>query len=74
MTEKLIINVRREGYGTDQISETMTVGELIDLLSDYDPETPVYLGNDNRGGYWYTYGGIRDYDLCEVNDDDESEE
>lgn len=44
----------REGYGIDQIKKTMTVGELIDFLSEYDEDTPVYLSFDNG----YTYGGI----------------
>lgn len=52
--EKLIYNTFREGYGIDQIHRTMTVGELISFLSDYDEDTPVYLSFDNG----YTYGGI----------------
>lgn len=52
--EKLIYSTFREGYGTDQIRRTMTVGELIDFLSQYDEDTPVYLSFDNG----YTYGGI----------------
>lgn len=51
---KLILNTMREGYGTDQIKQTMTAGELISFLKDYDEDTPVYLAFDNR----YTYGGI----------------
>ena len=52
--KKLTYSTFREGYGTDQISRTMTVGELIDFLSQYDEDTPVYLSFDNG----YTYGGI----------------
>ena len=52
--ERLILDTFREGYGTDQVKKTMTVGELIAFLSDYDEDAPVYLGFDNR----YTYGGI----------------
>lgn len=52
--ERIILDTVREGYGTDQIRRTMTVGELIAFLEDYDEDTPVYLGFDNR----YTYGGI----------------
>lgn len=44
----------REGYGTDQVRKTMTVGELIAFLEDYDEDTPIYLSFDNG----YTYGGI----------------
>lgn len=54
--EKLILHTSREGYGTDQIRRTMTVGELLGFLSDYDEDMPIYLAFDNR----YTYGGIRE--------------
>lgn len=52
--EKLIYSTFRAGYGIDQIKKTMTVGELMDFLSNYDEETPIYLSFDNG----YTYGGI----------------
>ena len=52
--EKLIYSTFREGYGVDQISRTMTVGELISFLEDYDENTPIYLSFDNG----YTYGVI----------------
>lgn len=68
--KKLIYSTFREGYGTDQIRETMTVGELIDFLSQYDEDTPVYLSFDNG----YTYGGITEgrfeEDYGEDNDDE----
>lgn len=41
--EKLLYQTFREGYGIDQVRRTMTVGELIDFLSDYDEDTPIYL-------------------------------
>lgn len=52
--ERLIYNTFREGYGIDQVRKTMTVGDLIAFLEDYDEDTPVYLSFDNG----YTYGGI----------------
>lgn len=52
--KRLIYSTFREGYGTDQVRKTMTVGELIAFLEDYDENTPIYLGFDNS----YTYGGI----------------
>lgn len=51
---EIIIDTMRDGYGTDQVRRTMTVGELIACLEQFDENTPVYLGFDNR----YTYGGI----------------
>ena len=50
----LIYETFREGYGLDQIRRTMTVGELISFLSDFEEDTPVYLSFDNG----YTYGGV----------------
>lgn len=49
--EKLLFQTRREGYGIDQIHRTMAAGELIDFLTQYDEDTPVYLSFDN--GYTY---------------------
>lgn len=76
MKEHLILSTKREGYGTDQCGETLTVGELIELLQDYDEDMKVYLGNDYRGSYWYTYGSITEDDFyCESDEpDDEDDE
>ena len=55
MNEAVIFNNFKSGYAPEQINQTMTVGELIDFLSEnYDEETPIYISNDNG----YTYGGI----------------
>ena len=70
----VIINARREGYGTDQIRRTMTVGELISVLEQFDEETPVHIGNDRKDYGWYTYGGINEWDVSETEDDEEDEE
>ena len=45
--KKLICSTFREGYGIDQIRRTMTAGELINFLAQYDEDTPVYLSFDN---------------------------
>lgn len=62
----IIIRTSRTGYGIDQVRRTVTVGELIDILSQYDEESKVYLSFDNG----YTYGGIieRDFDEEEVEE------
>lgn len=67
---KLIYNTFREGYGLGQIHRTMTVGELISFLSDYDEDTPVYLSFDNG----YTYGGITEGQFEEDYGEDDSDE
>ncbi len=71
---KLFFDARREGHSPDQICSTMTAGELMDFLSQYDEDTPIYTTHDNR----YTYGGIREDMFSEVysdeNDNDEEDE
>ena len=69
----IIINANREGYGIDQIKNTMTVGELIDELMGYDPETPIYIGNDRRDYGWYTYGSITMRDIETDNGEDDED-
>ena len=64
---KLYIEGRREAYGTDQINRTMTVGELIEYLEQFDEDTKIYLCND--GGY--TYGSITESSFEEVEDEEE---
>lgn len=60
---KIIINARRQGYATDQISHTMTVGQLIDFLQYFDEDAEIYLGHDMQSYGWYTYGGIDQADF-----------
>ena len=52
--QKILLETNRSGYSTDQIGNTLTVGELIGMLQDFDEDSPVYFSND--GGY--TYGGL----------------
>lgn len=71
MNERIIINTVRSGYAIDQIRNTMTVGKLIDFLSDYNEDVPVYLSFDNG----YTYGGINERSIeAEYNNDEEEAE
>ena len=72
----IIMNTRRNGYAPNQCGRTMTVGELIELLQQFDPEEKVYTAHDNR----YTYGSVREMDIDtffeeeEEEDEDEDEE
>lgn len=60
MSKKILfIEGRREGYGIDQIDETITAGELIEVLSRLPEDTKIYLDNDNG----YTYGSITDWSM-----------
>ena len=72
MTRYLMIEGRREGYGPDQLHSTMTVGELMAYLEQFDEDTPVILNNDSG----YTYGSISwdSFEEAEFNDDGEREE
>ena len=55
--KKLVLNAEREAYAIDQIRHTMTTGELIRLLEEYDEDTPIYLSHDNG----YTYGAVLEH-------------
>lgn len=66
---KLVYNTFREAYGLEDVRRTMTVGELVAHLQEYDPDTPVCLSFDDG----YTYGGITE-SRFEENFDDESDE
>lgn len=62
MMNFLRISTHRTGYAPDQCHDTLTVGELIELLSQFPDDEPVYFSND-RG---YTYGEITEDDLDEA--------
>ena len=54
MANIITIEGRRECYAPNQIAHTMTVGELIDYLRQFDDDYLVMIDNDNG----YTYGSI----------------
>lgn len=64
----LYIEGRRNGYDPDQCGETMTVSEMIEFLSQFDGDLPIYLNNDSG----YTFGNIDEYSFseCELDDSD----
>ena len=64
---KLFIEGRREGYATDQIGRTMTVGELIEFLEQFDEDAEIFLNNDNG----YTFGSITESSFEESFEDEE---
>ena len=67
--KRATINAHREGYAPDQIASTMTVGELIEFLNNFDEDEKVYLSHDNG----YTYGGITASRFEEVEEETENE-
>lgn len=63
----ITLETKREGYSPDQCGSTMTVGELIQYLSQFDEDAKIYYSNDNG----YTYGSIKDYQIKEEYEDEE---
>lgn len=67
--EYIALNTNRTAYTPMDIYKmgTLTIGELIDELSQYDESTPVMFCNDEG----YTYGFISD-STVELYDCDEN--
>lgn len=58
--KSLIYSTFREGYGPDQVRRTMTVGELIAFLEDYDEDTPALSQLRQRLHLrWHYRGALR---------------
>lgn len=70
MKNYLTIETHRDGYSVGQCGKTLTVSELVDFLTQWDDDTPVYFSNDNG----YTYGSINFDDINSSKDDDEDDE
>ena len=47
------ITAKRDGYALSQVN-TITVGELINILERFEDDCPIYLNHDNG----FTFGGI----------------
>ena len=65
MNTVLLIEAEREGYSLQQGGRTMTVGELMEFLQDYNEDTPIYISNDNG----YTYGVLRESGITESEEE-----
>lgn len=63
----VFIDGKREGYSPEQCGNTLTVGELIELLQDYDEDSKIFISNDNG----YIYGSIRYDNINETPWEDE---
>ena len=69
---KLFIEGRRNGYNPSQCGRTMTVGDLIAYLEQFDEDAEIFLKNDNG----YTYGSIDEMSFAvryEEQDDEDEE-
>lgn len=65
----LRIETTREAYSPEDIRRTMTVGELIRLLEDYDEDREIVLSFDNG----YTFGGIKEGNIYAPYEEEEEE-
>lgn len=63
----IYIEGKRNGYGIDQCGLTLTVGELIEILEQFDYDRPIFLRNDNG----YTYGSITERDIEDAEEEAE---
>lgn len=69
MSAYIKIDASRDTYSAaDAVEQTMTAGELIRILEDYDEDTPVILSHDN--GYTYGYLTNRRIDWCEDTEEE----
>ena len=64
----LYINTNRLGYTPEQCPRTMTVGDLIDYLSEFDEDRRGFLRNDK--GYTYGHVGERENVMSEDLEED----
>lgn len=55
--------IHRSDYGTNDLT-TMTVGDLIEVLSKFDKDAKVYLKNEKE--IWNVFSGIAPYDIEEA--------
>ena len=69
MKRAIFIEGRRDGYHPEQCDYIITVGELKEMLEQFNDDDKIFLSNDNG----YTYGSITDssfesgkYDLGNV--------
>ena len=63
--ENLFINAREHETTTSACDETLTVGDLMEILSNYDEDTLVYIRNTDL-----TYSGFEACDIVSDFDED----
>lgn len=63
----VVFEAMREAYGMGDLRDAITVGELVNLLLDCDPDAKFVLSHD-RG---FTYGSIHEYDMEVIEDEEE---
>lgn len=61
MDKMVFIKTKAECYSPEYCTESITVGELIEKLQEYDENLKICFDNDNG----YTYGSIDFEDIYE---------
>jgi len=69
MKNVLFFETERHAYAPEECTDTMTVGELKELLENYNDDTLIIYSNDNG----YTYGRVWESEIREGEVDDEEE-
>jgi hypothetical protein len=70
MKKVVFLESKRDAYNPNDCYCTLTVQELIDSLSDLEPDALVYLRHDNG----YSYGAISDCRIREASIDGDGNE
>ena len=73
--EYVTLKTNIQGYAPDQCGNTMTVQELIDQLSEFNPDAKVYFCEE--GFHTTKYGSVNEWSLdldCNYDEEDEGEE
>lgn len=62
----VVIEAHRTGYAPSQVANTLTVGELIEILQQYEEDQEVIISHDEG----YIFGGINEEDIEERDEED----
>ena len=54
MKQAIVFQASRDGYGIDQLTNILTVGQLREMLADLDDDMMVICSHDSG----YTYGSL----------------
>ena len=67
MKQAIVFQASRDGYGIDQLSNILTVGQLREMLADLDDDMMVICSHDSG----YTYGSLSR--VAEIREEQEGE-
>lgn len=67
MRKEILLEATRNGYSTYGCGDTLTIGQLIELLQQYDKDTLVYFSHD----YGNSYGSLSFETIWEAEESDD---